>query len=392
MPIPGQLKQLRLRKGRSLQQVADAVGVSKPHIWEVEAGKSNASLDLVTKLAKYFGVSISALMGEPSAPTEMLVFGREFDSVSEEIKRHIIEMTEKLVEDTSLRMKLADLGSPELLANTIIDHYGNAFPIPVPVQVIAEAVGISEINPVKATGFEGLLITDAAKTKGIISYNSESNIARRRFTIAHEIGHFLLPFHDQRAECAKIDLGIIRSADEKRAREAEANRFAAALLLPERHFRADMRRLGRPETDHIVNLSSKYQTSKEATARKYADLSDDPCAIIFSHRGQIRSYCKSRDFPALAPSPKQPLPEGSLTGKTASSQLPVGTLSPWKEVPADVWLHTNRQLRDRTIYEQSLQQANGYRLTMLTIDSIDDDEVEEEDDLEARWTARHHRR
>jgi hypothetical protein len=67
-------------------------------------------------------------------------------------------MTEKLVEETSLRMKLADLGPPEILANAIIDHYGNAFPIPVPVQVIAAVVGISEINPVKATGFEGMLI------------------------------------------------------------------------------------------------------------------------------------------------------------------------------------------------------------------------------------------
>lgn len=391
MSIAGQLKQLRLRKGRSLQQVADAVGVSKPHIWEIEAGKSNASLDLVTKLSKYFGVSISVLVGDAAGLPEMLVFGREFDSVSEEMKQHIIELTERLVEDTSLRMKLADQGSPEILANTIIDHYGTALPIPILVQNIAEAVGISEVKPIGASGFEGLLVTDSAKTRGIISYNSESNITRRRFTIAHEIGHFLLPFHDERAQCAKIDLGVIRSTDERRAREAEANRFAAALLLPERHFRADIRRLGKPDTTHIIKLSSKYQTSKEATARRYTELSDDRCAIVFSHNGQIRSHCKSKDFPALLPSPKQMLPEGSLTRKTALNQLPPGTLSDWNEVESDVWLHTDRQLHGKSIYEQSLQQANGYRLTMLTIDSLDDEDVEEDDDLEARWTPHHHR-
>jgi IrrE N-terminal-like domain len=246
---------------------------------------------------------------------------------------------------------------------------------------------------VQAAGFEGLLVTDSAKTKGIISYNSESNITRRRFTIAHEIGHFLLPFHDARAQCAKVDLGIIRSTtDERRAREVEANRFAAALLLPERHFRADIRRLGQPETDHVIKLSTKYRTSKEATARRYTELSDDPCAIIFSQNGQIRSYCKTRDFPALVPSPKQTLPEGSLTSKTSTSQLPVGTLSAWSEVPADVWVQAGRRLRSQMIFEQSLQQANGYRLTMLIMDSAEDDDIEEEDDLESRWAVRHHRR
>src|SRR5438477_8152089 len=209
MRIAGQLKHLRLRKGRSLQQVADAVGVSKPHIWEIETGRSNASLELVGKLARYFGVSVSTLVGEVPGDPEALVFGREINSASEEIKRQIIEMTERLLDDTELRMKLADRGSPEALANTIVEHYGPALAIPVPVQDIAEAVGISEINPIAAAGFEGLLITDSAKTKGTIAYNSESSLERRRFTIAHAIGHFLLPFHDSRAECAKVDLGII---------------------------------------------------------------------------------------------------------------------------------------------------------------------------------------
>lgn len=59
------LRQLRLRKGESLQQVADAVGASKAHIWELEAGKSaNPSIALLTKLADHFGVGIAFLVGE----------------------------------------------------------------------------------------------------------------------------------------------------------------------------------------------------------------------------------------------------------------------------------------------------------------------------------------
>ena len=49
------LKELRLKKGDSLQGLADAVGVSKAHVWELETGKSkNPSIELLTKLAKHF--------------------------------------------------------------------------------------------------------------------------------------------------------------------------------------------------------------------------------------------------------------------------------------------------------------------------------------------------
>lgn len=72
MSIGARLKELRMRKRNSLQQVADAVGASKAHIWELETGKSrNPSMELLTKLAEHFGVSVASLVGEdPTAPDE----------------------------------------------------------------------------------------------------------------------------------------------------------------------------------------------------------------------------------------------------------------------------------------------------------------------------------
>lgn len=64
MSLGARLKELRLKKGTSLQSVADAVGASKPHIWELERGSSkNPSLDLVARLAKYFSVTVDYLAG-----------------------------------------------------------------------------------------------------------------------------------------------------------------------------------------------------------------------------------------------------------------------------------------------------------------------------------------
>jgi transcriptional regulator with XRE-family HTH domain len=65
------LKSLRLKKGESLQVAADAVGISKAHFWDMEAGKSkNPSADLLRAVADHFNVSISALIGEESASQE----------------------------------------------------------------------------------------------------------------------------------------------------------------------------------------------------------------------------------------------------------------------------------------------------------------------------------
>jgi transcriptional regulator with XRE-family HTH domain len=82
------LKDLRLRKGQSLQQVADAVGSSKAHIWELETGKSkNPSIELLTKLAENYDVSVAHLIGEAPGSAdeepELIAMFRDFKGLTE---------------------------------------------------------------------------------------------------------------------------------------------------------------------------------------------------------------------------------------------------------------------------------------------------------------------
>ncbi len=68
MSLASKIKELRLKKKKSLQDVADEVGASKAHIWDLETGKSKTpSIDLLTKLAKCFGVSVAEMVGENPA-------------------------------------------------------------------------------------------------------------------------------------------------------------------------------------------------------------------------------------------------------------------------------------------------------------------------------------
>lgn len=65
MGFGARIAELRLKREESLQKVADAAGVTKTHIWELERGRTaNPSFSVIEKLANHFGVSIASLVGE----------------------------------------------------------------------------------------------------------------------------------------------------------------------------------------------------------------------------------------------------------------------------------------------------------------------------------------
>jgi len=96
MSIGARLAELRLRKGKSLQDVADVVGVSKTHVWQMEKGRSeNPSIELLKRFADYFSVPVEFLIGTESTSLEDVEaqqFFRDFKSLSEE-ERKILKQT-----------------------------------------------------------------------------------------------------------------------------------------------------------------------------------------------------------------------------------------------------------------------------------------------------------
>ena len=99
MTIGAKLKELRINKKQSLKQVADAVGASKAHIWELETGRSsNPSVQLLQKLADHFEISIASLIGEKSEDlTDMeAAFLRTFKALSTRDQQTLMEMSKAL--------------------------------------------------------------------------------------------------------------------------------------------------------------------------------------------------------------------------------------------------------------------------------------------------------
>ncbi len=91
----------------------------------------------------------------------------------------------------------------------------------------------------------GLLVT--IDERPTIGFNSEQAWVRRRFTIAHEIGHLLMDHL----------CGGTRTYAEQ-----EANSFAAELLIPLALIRADF-----AATPDVETLAKKYVVSREALCR-----------------------------------------------------------------------------------------------------------------------------
>jgi transcriptional regulator with XRE-family HTH domain len=88
MSLGATLRKLRLRKGQSLQQVADAVDASKAHIWELETGKSrNPSIDLLTRLADHYKVSLASIVGEDPQALDRILQGDPEASRDDQLMR-----------------------------------------------------------------------------------------------------------------------------------------------------------------------------------------------------------------------------------------------------------------------------------------------------------------
>lgn len=92
MALAAKLKQLRTATRKSLQDLADEVGASKAHIWDLETGRAtNPSIELLTKLSRALNVSVAELIGETAASDEpeLLAMFRDLKTLSPDDRKAI---------------------------------------------------------------------------------------------------------------------------------------------------------------------------------------------------------------------------------------------------------------------------------------------------------------
>jgi hypothetical protein len=257
-------------------------------------------------------------------------------------------------------------------------------PIPVPVEELCLQLDITSIADLDTDGFEAALVTDECKSAGAILVARDRSRQRRRFSIAHELGHFLIPAHLPRAGqpslCSAEHMRAADSRDEDRRRrtEAEANRFAALLLMPPPVLRAELQRIRRPDVADIVRLAKLFDVSKDALARAYTDYSREAVAIVVIRDGKIaRFHRNERNFPWITVARGQSVPAASIYH---AGLLPGAGAGPVEECEAVLWIGQAAARKVTSMTEQVLHQQNGFALLMLHAELIDED-----DEDQPRW-------
>jgi len=123
-----------------------------------------------------------------------------------------------------------DLDTPEeRLAARLIQRRGLEPPIDVEAIAASLATVTTKKFPVEIDGL-CLDLNVSGKTPKIWIAEGLHRV-RRRFTLAHEIGHIRIPWHTGTI-VDEIDVPHSREKSRYREMEAEANRFAAELLMP----------------------------------------------------------------------------------------------------------------------------------------------------------------
>jgi Zn-dependent peptidase ImmA (M78 family) len=140
-------------------------------------------------------------------------------------------------------------------------------------------------------GSEGRLVRKGKI--GIITVNeSLSEEGRKRFAIAHELGHFELHSDSQLVFCTEEDMYLW---NESKGQEIEANEFAASILMPHDIFSRYCKNHS-PNMNTISEIAHEFRTTLTATALRYAQVSPEACAVVVCKEGKIKWYKKSGSF------------------------------------------------------------------------------------------------
>jgi Zn-dependent peptidase ImmA (M78 family) len=144
---------------------------------------------------------------------------------------------------------------------------------PVNVEAIAEKLKINIEHDDLDDDVSGFLILKKNNHTIVVNENHPSN--RQRFTIAHEIGHFVL--HANNGKELFIDKKYARDINSSTGEineEMEANSFAAELLMPAQMLKDELVSSGFNVFDDMATfaLAKKFRVSEQALGYRLGKL------------------------------------------------------------------------------------------------------------------------
>jgi len=200
---------------------------------------------------------------------------------------------------------------------------------------------------------EAFLVVANGKKSIIINERKILYMPRQRFTIAHEVGHFFIPWHSRQYACYKI--GDFDTSD---IYENEANIFASELLIPKASILSRLE--GKTiSLELIKELAQEFNVSLGAMARKVIDNTDEKVMVLLYYsNGNKLTQAKSKNFDLR-------LKPGIIKTSAAKELLLSRYSNEYMKriLRSDVWFHESSD--NIEIIEESLYQPNFNRVFTL---------------------------
>lgn len=267
---------------------------------------------------------------------------------------------------TLSRIELDGVGSPTELAARI-HELDPDLPLDFSIEDLCRRLDINDIDDKSVSSFAAMLLMHPDKAWGSIVVAQGTSQRRRRFSIAHELGHFLINSHRPREgmqfTCSHADLHMenTREADRAKKMEAEANRFAAKLLMPPTRIRANLRSR-QPDLAEVVRLADEFNVSKAAMARSYVDAHREALALVVVRGGRIEQAHRPDDFPWIEPRIGEDIPGDSIA---LGHRLLQGQATPMEECDPETWLGSGGARKVEVLSEQVLAQKDDWAMILL---------------------------
>lgn len=244
-------------------------------------------------------------------------------------------------------------------AQALIKKYRISKPNQIDVEAIAGLLNVF-INEKELIGAEACLLIH--ENYGLVSI--QKNIherGRKRFAIAHEIGHYLL--HKsivKKRDCTAEEFLRWYSTNDE---EPEANVFAAELLMPETLFSLHCQG-SHPNFRVISELADIFGASLTATAYRYVEIGNYPCALIAAREGRIVWFTTSNDFGFRVHSVGKMVDKNSAAGEYFSSSNFIQDKP--EPIEGSAWLELI-QNDHKIVFYESMISLDRYHTTLSLI-------------------------
>lgn len=256
-------------------------------------------------------------------------------------------------------------------AATLIKRFAITHPEEIVLEDIAMALGILVLED-NLEGAEARLVRK--EKRGIIRVRADiPEIGRKRFAIAHDIGHWESHVNlSQLALCTETDLLEYSGSSP----EVEANAFASELLMPTVLFRPCCEN-AEPNMELVKTLANEFNTTLTATAVRLVEECRENCLVIFSENGRVRWWRGGNRQDNLYIEPHQVIHRDSFAWNCLNNrQISQGM----QLVANDVWFQDQYNGEKIEVYEQSIRLGRYPTiLTLLWIIENDEDGNEESD-------------